>query len=388
MQIFEVKSAEEARKFIQLPRFLYKADPYWICHLDQDVEAVFDPRRNKQFETGSCARWILQNEQGQIIGRIAAFVSPQLAKTYEVPTGGMGFFECINDQQAAFLLLDTACHWLKHQGMQAVEGPVNFGEKDRFWGLLVEGHQQSPLYLVNYNPPYYKDLLEAYGFKNYYEQYIYRLTIHSPIPPIVERKYQRLIGSEGYHIETLKLSELDRFAEDFREIYNQAWKDMHKHFKPISKEQAIKTFKSMKSVIDPDLVIFAYHHQRPIAVFISIPELNRLFRYVNGKLNLWGKLQFVFHRWRGACTTVYGMVFGIIPEYRNKGAESLLILGLKNKVQERHFYKDMYIVWIGDFNPKMIRIIEMLSAQKKFTLVTYRKQFDPNAPFERHPVLD
>ncbi len=87
----------------------------------------------------------------------------------EQPTGGCGFFECIDNQQAADLLFDTAKNWLKQQGMEAMDGPINFGENDMWWGLLVEGFSR-PYYGMNYNPPYYKRLFEHYGFKVLYEQ--------------------------------------------------------------------------------------------------------------------------------------------------------------------------------------------------------------------------
>lgn len=181
---------------------------------------------------------------------------------------------------------------------------------------------------------------------------------------------------------------IEKYAEDFMSIYNKAWGQAHKSFKPMTKDQALKSFASMKSIIDEDLIVFGYHHGQPVAFFISIPELNELFRYVNGRLNMRGKLLFLYHRWRRKFTTIYGLVFGIVPEYQNRGLESALIMSLQRKVAEKPHYTNMYITWLGDFNPKMIRIVEHIGAQKAFTLVTYRYLFDPGAAFERHPVLD
>ncbi len=388
MQITEVKSKSEKKDFLHVPRELYKDDRNWICHLDNDIEAVFDPAKNKYFDFGIAARWVLYDGEKNLIGRIAAFINRHLAYTYEHPTGGVGFFECINSQEAANLLLDTAKEWLEQRGMEAMDGPVNFGEKDRFWGLLVDGFDTPPPYLLNYNPPWYKELFENYGFQNYYEQYVYGLSKHTELPPIVHRNYERLTKTQGYHFTNLKLNQLEKFAEDFMHIYNHAWRDVHKHFKPMTLEQAMNTFKSMKAVVDEDLVVFAYHDNKPIAVFVGIPELNELFRYVNGKLNLMGKIKFLYHKFRGKCNTIYGIVFGIVPEYRNKGVESGLILNIQKSVLNTRKYTDMYIAWIGDFNPKMIRIVEILTKKKVFTLVTYRKMFKKEYNFSRHPVLD
>ncbi len=388
MQIIEVKTREQKMEFLEVPELIYKNDPNWIRHLDNDVEAVFDPLKNKHFEFGIVNRWILKDEKGQLLGRVAAFIHRQLAYSNDYPTGGMGFFECIDDKDAAFLLFDTAKHWLQERDMQAMDGPVNFGEKDRFWGLLVDGMDKQAPYLLNYNPVYYQKLFEEYGFRNYYEQYVFRLRVDIDIHPVVHRNFARLTQNQGYRFEKLDLKRLNQFAEDFRAIYNEAWKDVHKSFKPMTHEQALATFEGMKEVVDENLIVFVYHNDRPVATFIGIPELNQIFRYMNGKLNLWGKIKFLYHKWRGRCTTIYGIVFGIVPQYRNKGVESGLILALQKQVVPINKYKDMYIAWIGDFNPKMIRIVELLTKEKAFTLVTYRKLFNDKHKFERHPVLD
>ncbi|MFW5687897.1 MAG: GNAT family N-acetyltransferase, partial [Bacteroidota bacterium] len=157
MQIIEVKTKKQKKDFLQVPRIIYKDNPVWISHLDNDIEKVFDPARNKFFDFGIAVRFILYDKDNRLIGRIAAFINRHLAYTYQHPTGGIGFFECINDASAANLLFDTAKDWLEQRGMEAMDGPINFGEKDRFWGLLVEGFETPPPYLINYNPPYYRE---------------------------------------------------------------------------------------------------------------------------------------------------------------------------------------------------------------------------------------
>jgi hypothetical protein len=272
--------------------------------------------------------------------------------------------------------------------MEAMDGPINFGEKERYWGLLVDGFHQRPNYRANYNPPYYQTLFEQYGFQNFYNQYIYHLNTDVVLPDIITRKFDRLMKAQGFHFEHLKIKEFDKFANDFMVIYNKAWSGTHKYFKPMTREQAKNLFKKMKAIVDEDLIIFAYHQDQPIAFLVSIPELNQLFRYVNGKLNLIGKMKFLYHRWRGKARTIQGVVFGTVPEFRNKGVESGMILTMQGLVVPKQWYKDMYMNWIGDFNPKMMKIIEHIGAKKAFTLVTYRKLFDERAEFERHPVLN
>src|SRR5690606_14936748 len=127
----------------------YKNDNNYISPLDNDVQAIFDPTRNNFFKHGVCKRWLLFQDN-KVIGRIAAFIDYEKSKTKEAPTGGIGFFESINDKNAAFLLFDTAIDWLKSMDMKMVEGPINFGENDKFWGLLIDGFKQ-PSLNMNYN---------------------------------------------------------------------------------------------------------------------------------------------------------------------------------------------------------------------------------------------
>jgi hypothetical protein len=388
MIIKEVTTAHQERDFLKVPHLIYKNNPVWISHLDKDIEEVFDPSKNKFYSFGVVTRWILYDANNHLIGRIAAFINREIAFTYKHPVGGIGFFECIDDQKAANLLFDTAKTWLEERDMQAMDGPINFGERDRFWGLLVDGFQTPPPYLLNYNPPYYVGLFENYGFRNYFDQYVYKITRNTELHSIFRRSYERLMTDKDYHFETLKLNELDKYATDFMTIFNHAWKDVQKHFKPISKEQALSMFNSMKAVIDPDLIFYAYHKNTPIGIFVGLPELNQIFRYVNGKLDLWGKLKFLYHKLTGKCDTAYGIVFGVVPEYRNKGVESGLIMAIRDTVMRKKKYKQMYLAWIGHYNPKMIRIVETLTPDKVFVLTTYRKMFRDDYEFSRHYMIE
>src|SRR5689334_16266773 len=177
MQLTEVTDAKGAKEFIAVNVHLNESNPSYIRPLDKDVNEVFDEKKNKAFRFGTVKRWVLKGSKGEYIGRIAAFTNKKYRnKGDDVTVGGIGFFDCINDQQAANLLFDTAKQWLMQQGMQAMDGPINFGERDRWWGLLVKGFNP-PLYCINYNPPYYQSLFETYGFKGFYNQVCFSLKV-------------------------------------------------------------------------------------------------------------------------------------------------------------------------------------------------------------------
>src|ERR1700744_2944229 len=194
MQLIEVTNTALARGFIQINVLLNKHIPAYIRPIDEEIAEVFDPERNKAFRHGEAMRWILKDKDDQPIGRIAAFVNKRYKnKGDDVPVGGMGFFDCINNQGAADMLLDVARHWLGQRGMEAMDGPINFGERDKWWGLLVEGFHE-PLYNMNFNPPYYQELLENYGFRPFFHQLCFGL---DPLNPLSEKIIQRHAAIEA-----------------------------------------------------------------------------------------------------------------------------------------------------------------------------------------------
>ena len=185
MQISEVKTPRDVREFIDFPKRLYKGDPFWVCQLDSELEAVFDPARNYLLKRGDAARWILKDDNGKTTGRIAAFIDKVRSEANNQPTGGLGFFEVTESREAAFTLFDTGEKWLSARGMEAMDAPVNFGENDNNWGLLVEGFMQQG-FGMPYHKKYYRAFFEEYGFRNYFEQYSYHRDVRNSEKEIVE----------------------------------------------------------------------------------------------------------------------------------------------------------------------------------------------------------
>lgn len=386
MQLIEVNSPETIRAFHKVPFLIYKNNPTWIPHLKQDVEKIFDRKKNKAFRGGGdIIRWILKDANGKLIGRVAAFVNPKY-KGFKQPTGGMGYFECIDNREAAFLMLDACKNWLEAKGMQAMDGPINFGEKNEYWGLLIENFKDAPTYQINYNPEYYRAFFEAYGFRIYYEQYLYWRNLLAPAQEIFVRKAEVLMKDPKFTIRTVRGMSDREMAQHFIDVYNNAW-TKHDGFKPMVLEQAVKIMKAMKPVKDPDITIFVFYDNVPIAFYVNLPELNQIFRYANGNLNLWGKLMFLWHKWRKTPTTMYGIVFGVVKEWQGRGVEGAMIKFAETDMATLGRYTDTILTWIGDFNLKMIKVCENLGATKYRTLATYRFLFDREAPFERAPYI-
>ena len=220
----EVTTPALEREWLDFPKRIYKGNRNWVCPLDVDVLEVFNPSKNELFADGEAIRWVARDARGELVGRIAAFYNREKASIEEQPTGGCGFFESIDDQQVADMLFEASRMWLASRGMEAMDGPINFGQRRDWWGLLVEGYEFQPLYKNPYNPPYYKELFENYGFKNYFNQhsFIWRVNDSEANKQIFARA-ERLYTVPGYRVENIDMNNLEEAAESFRVIYNKAW---------------------------------------------------------------------------------------------------------------------------------------------------------------------
>ncbi len=388
MQIIPIEDSKSARLFIEVPLVIYKNNANWIRPLDKDINEIFNEKKNKAYRFGKTIRWILKDEQGELIGRIAAFVNSKYKnKGDEFAVGGIGFFECINNQDAADLLFDNARHWLIKENVEAMDGPINFGERDRWWGLLTEGFSQ-PLYGMNYNPIYYKDLFETYGFQPFYHQYCFGMLPKEPLNDKIWEKHDVLAANPDYSARHLEKKHLEKYADDFTEVYNKAWAG-HGGLKQLSKEQVLMMFKKMKPVMDPRAIWFAYFQNKPIAMFINLPDLNQWFKYLNGKFDLLNKLYFLWLKTFKINRKLTGLVFGIIPEFQSKGINAYIIAETSTMLLKKKLpYTNYEMQWIGDFNPKMMNMAknvgEVFNSRQ---LTTYRYQFDRTKPFKRHPIV-
>ena len=387
MEIRSVTTPHEEKLFIELPLKIYKKNKQWIRPLDKDIQSVFDIKKNTVAKADNFMRWLLFDEKKEIIGRIAAFVNAKtVMKNNEYPVGGMGFFECVDNQEAANLLFDTAKKWLEEKGMEAMEGPINFGDRDKFWGLLTLGFEEEPNYLANYNPFYYQQLFENYGFKLYFNQFTFKRRIVMDFSETYYEKGMQIINNPDFSFTDLKKNQLDKFTEDFRMVYNKAWA-RHTGVAEMKPSQAKAIMKSLKPVVEENTAFFGYYKGEPIAFFTNIPEVNQIFKHINGKLNLWGKLTFLMHKLLKTNTKLLGVGFGVIPEFDGKGVTQAITIFAAQKIIGNTNYKTLEMHGIGDFNPGMLKFIDKLGSSTKNKIhTTYRYVFDRNRPYNRMPL--
>lgn len=374
MKIIEVSTKQHKCLFLDVVDAIYKNDDAYVRPLNMMIEEIFNPKANDFFKHGEAVRFLLFNDNMEPVGRVAAFINEKKAYGFDQPTGGMGFFEVINDKEAAFMLFDAAKDWLARRGMQAMDGPINFGENDNFWGLLVEGFTR-PAFGMQYNPPYYREFFEDYGFENYFEQVTNHLDLQKPFP----ERFWKIAGwvarKPGYHFKHFTWKESEKFIADFIEVYNDAWQ-FHENFTPMQADTLRKSLREARSFLDEELIWYAYHEDVPIGFIVQFPDINQIIRYFNGELTLLNKLKFLWYKWRKKMTRTRVIILGVRPKYQKLGIESGIFWHLREAVVKKPHLTELELSWVGDFNPKMKALHQSVGSVFGKRHITYRCLFD------------
>lgn len=387
MKVVQVIDKNTVDKFHKVADKIYRNDKNWIPPLRMMVEDTFNPEKNTRFANGDARRWVLELD-GKYVGRIAAFYDECYASGYDQPTGCCGFFECVNNKEAAFLLFDTAKNWLIEQGMEAMDGPVNFDENFFYWGLLTKGFKPQT-FGMQYHMPYYLELFEEYGFRTYYEQYSYALDITNPdLPDRFWKIAEWVTQKPGYSFETFSFKNQDKYLRDFIEIHREAWGG-HGNYKPLDLKLLKNLTKQARIILDEEFMWYVYHNGKPIAFFMQILDLNQIIQKLKtGKLNFWSALRLLYLKKRKTITRCRVIVLGVVPSYQGKGIESGIFYHLKKVMLKKSWYNEMEMSWVGDFNPKMNAMFKSFGATRTLTHNTMRYLFDREKDFVKAPVID
>jgi hypothetical protein len=240
-----------------------------------------------------------------------------------------------------------------------------------------------PGYGMPYNFSYYKKLFVEYGFQTYFEQYSYHLEVAKPFPERFWKIAKWVSGRPGYTFRHFTFRENEKFIADIVEIYNESWSVFKSDFTPMNADVLRQTLKEARSIIDEEIIWFAYHNNHPIAFFVMFPDVNQIIKPFNGKLNLWNIIRFIYFKHTGKINRARALVAGVVPKYQNSGIESAIFSQYNKIIPPKKKYKEIELSWVGDYNPKMQAIYKAVGADLAKTHVTYRYLFDRTKPFHR-----
>lgn len=382
-KIIEVVDKYGVAQFHNCARSIYADDPHWVAPLDIEVESIFDPNHNSAFKHGDAKRWIVVNGDKQPIGRIGAFYHKEKAMKHKPYTGGVGFFEAIDNQEVADILFNTAKEWLEQNGMEAMDGPVNFGENFLYWGLLVEGYTHQA-YGMQYHKPYYKGLFENFGFQNYFNQFSYHVDLTKPFNERQQR-FAEFIGRKGnYTFEHLNLKNPDKFIDDIVHIFNAVWSDFHEDYTPLERSDIEQILSDAKDLINEKYIWFVYDEGKPAGMIITFPDVNQVVKPFKGKLTLINKLRFLSRRNNPkVITRARQLISGVTPEYQRAGIIGPLFLKMAAALKENGI-KELEMSWVGEYNTTVNKMYKQMdNAEKAKMHTTYRFLFDRSADFVR-----
>jgi ribosomal protein S18 acetylase RimI-like enzyme len=332
LNIQPVTTADDLRRFIRFPYTLYRGDPNWVPWLKSEQKALFNPRKNAMLGHCEYALFLLCDDN-KVIGRIAAFYDKQAISYWNEPIGLFGSYECINDTCASRMLLQTASDWLRAQGMQTMRGPWSFSSQE--WGIVVEGFSPPPVILAPYNPPWYATQFADFGLKKAKDLLVfYGDTREGYAIPERFSTFSEMIRQK--HGVTVRILDRERLAYDVQclvRLTNQAIADNWGYY-PVGEEEAQEIARSLKRIVDPEMVFIAENEQAEAVGFaMSLPDINQLLKNLNGRLLPLGWFHLLTGMKRITQYRMWGL--GIVPSYQGKAIDVLLYLATYEALKKR-----------------------------------------------------
>lgn len=363
-----VETKKQLKQFIHFPYKLYANDEHWVPPLLLDEKMLVDVKKNPTYENIDTVFFIAE-QNGEICGRIAAFDNKTYAEFHKENVGFFGFFECIDDQNVANLLLKVATDWLIQKGRTSVLGPFNPTMLDTI-GFLTSGFDKDPVIKMPYSKDYYPKLLEGAGYDKAMDLYSYFVDKESVKLDRVERASDLILQRvQGLKVRYVNLSDFSNEAERFRQIFNLAW-EKNWGFQPISKKVFEHLAKDLKMVLERDLAVVAEVNGKPVGFSVALPDYNFALKKLNGRLLPFGLFKLLYLKRK--ITKIRIALMGVLPEYQGKGIDVLMhkeaiVNGIKNG------YRTAELGWVLESNMNMVRLAERMGAVIDKTYRIYGK---------------
>jgi GNAT superfamily N-acetyltransferase len=359
VQIYPVSSQKQLMQFIKFPWKIYKDDPNWVPHLIMDRKKILDKKKNPFFEHAD-AEYFLAEYNGEIAGRIAAIKNDLHLEIHNDNAGFFGFFECINNQEVANALFDTARKWLKDKGLSLMRGPANPSSNDE-WGMLLKGFDDSPRILMTYNPEYYLTLCENYGLKKEKDLYAFKLENKKVLASEKLIRGNEIVKKRsGFVVEQIDMKNFDAELEKVKFVYNKAWAP-NWGFVPLTEKEVDAMAKDLKQLAEPKLVLFGFIQGKLVGFALVLPDYNQIFKEMNGRLFPFNFLKMYTKKKEIKWSRI--ITLGIIPEFQKKGLDTVFYYEIVKRAEECGILLGE-ASWILEDNEMMIRGAELMNGEK------------------------
>jgi GNAT superfamily N-acetyltransferase len=325
LEIIPVESRAHRNQFFNLPWELYRGDPYWIPPI-RIVKKELLNFKHHPFYDDAAIRHFLALRDGKVVGRIAAIVNHAHNRWYHEKRGFFGFFESVDDEEVSGRLFDAARQWFAGQGIEAIRGPV-YPSLNYEVGLLIDGFDDAPWFMMTYNKPYYGRLIDNYGFRK--AQDLYAFWGHlSMLEEVTRRLYslsQTVLERFELHCRQMDTKRFYEEINTFLEIYNRSLVNTW-GFVPMSDGEVKKQAKGMKQMIVPELTTVAEVDGKPIGTMFGLLDFNPRIKEIDGKLFPFGFLKLMLNR--KALKRIRLISTNVLPEYQSWGVGIALVARL------------------------------------------------------------
>jgi GNAT superfamily N-acetyltransferase len=361
-----VRTKKDLKTFLQFPWVIYQGDPYWVPPLLKEIAFHVSPQ-NPFLQHAEIVPFLALRDDAPC-GRIAAIIDQNYINFQDDNAGFFGFFESVNDKKVTRALLDRTKDFLRKKGLQKMLGPMSPSTNDEC-GLLVEGFDSSPCFMMPYNPPYYQELLEGCGLQKAKDLYADFMTDEAGVPERVLRISSRITDRlPGLTVRPINPRKLSEEVVKVKEVYNGAWKD-NWGFVPLTDAEMALMAKKMKPLLVPDLALFAEIGDQTIGFALALPDYNLVLKRLNGRLGPLGMLKFLYYARK--IDGVRVLLLGVKSEYRKRGVETLLYLELFRRGKTKGYYKGE-LSWILEDNHLMLKGLEALGGKRYKTYRIYQ----------------
>ena len=358
--IVAVNDKKQLASFIDFPHDLYKNDSNYVPELFIAQQDMLTPGKHP-FHEHSTLQLFLAYEGNTIVGRIAAIQNNNHNKINQTTEGHFGFFDCINDQETANLLVDTAAKWLKERDMTSMIGPVNFSTND-ICALLIEGFDGPPVAMMPYNAPYYLQLLENTGLAKKVDLRAYKFVAgdyNDRSLKLTEAIRERL-KRNNIIIRKINMNDFWNEVVKVREVYNGAW-DHNTGFVPATDKEFHYLAKDLKMIVDPDFIYVAEQDGKMVGISLSIPDINQaLIKIKRGRLLPFGIFKLLWYKRKIKGLRI--MALGVLDGYRKMGIEACLY-GLTIKTFQEKKFDYAEASWTLEHNTLVNSAIEQINGK-------------------------
>ena len=365
-----VTTPEERELFLDLPAIIYEKDPNYVAPLRSSIQQQLAPN-NPFTEYGQFQQFLALSTSGKPLGRIVAAINQRLIEKENQQVGLFGYFECVEDDKIAKTLLDTACEWLKDKGMNLARGPINLSTHNSCL-LLVDGFDSPPYFMMPYNPSYYPQLITEAGWQKAKDAYAYDFPVYNHQLTAKFKKGYNIAHKSGITFRSLGLKG-KKFEEDCRIIYNLFTTTFANNWSssPRSEAEFIAEAKDLQQLGDPNIFIIAEDKGKAIGLFMGLPDYSVALKEVNGKLDLWGIIKFLWYKRKVNRLRV--LAIGCLPEYRRKMAMvGLIYLGMEGAKKSKYQQAELSWVWEDNFPSR--KLIEASGGKIYKTYRVYEKE--------------